>query len=130
MAITALLAGVVISLVFLTEGIKADHIAVGLWFVSIPWTVGYFEFVNSRLRRSRGIQTSGSPGLPLAVVGLVIGWVLILMGPLALVLAYLGWRRIRNAGVPYGPGSAAAAVALVVGSLGTLYLGLVLAGVA
>jgi hypothetical protein len=50
-AITALLAGVVILVVVPTEGIKVDHIIVGLWFLWIPWTVGYFEFINSGIRR-------------------------------------------------------------------------------
>ena len=128
--ISALLAGIVVSLVYFTEGVRVDYVVVGVWVFCVPATVIYFELVNSRLRRLLGVDSPRSPGLPLAAAGLVVGWVLILLGPLVLVLAYLGWRRIRYAGVPYGAGAAAAAVAFVVGALGTVYLALVLAGVA
>lgn len=96
------------------------------WMFGLLATAGYFEFANKRLWRSMGV-TQKSDGLSLAVAALGAG--VFYLGPLALVLAFLAWRKIRRAGTPIAEGAATAAVAFLAGTLGTIYLILVLAGV-
>ena len=80
------------------------------WMFGLLATAGYFEFVNKRLWRSMGI-TQKSDGLSLAVAALGAG--VFFLGPIALIFAFLAWRKIRKSGTPIAEGAATAAVAFL-----------------
>ena len=124
----ALLAVACVLLAADTPDVSRGTFVAIFWVFGILGTAGFFEFVNSRHRRSTDPSSDGI-GVALAAGTLFLTVALVLFGgPPGLILAYLAARRLRRASHPFRGGLATTAVAAFAGVVDTVYLVAVLAG--